>query len=77
MKKTTKYCSVSMPILLTFVSLGPIGWFFIDLLIYERYDRLIFLFVISIILTSICTYFWTFYFRYRNDDKKQDNDNKY
>jgi len=45
-------------ILLTLVSLGPIGWFFVDLL-ERRYDRLIFLFVTSIIVTAICAVFWT------------------
>ena len=63
--KSVKYNRIISPILLTIVSLGPIGWFFIDLSI-ERYDRMTFLFTVSIILTIATTLFWIFYFKYKD-----------
>ena len=60
-------------ILLTLVSLGPIGWFFVDLL-ERRYDRLIFLFVASIIVTAICAAFWTAYFCFARKADDADDD---
>ena len=60
-------------ILLTLVSIGPIGWFFIDLF-EKRYDRLVFLFVVSLALAVICAVFWTLFFSKTSADGDRENE---
>jgi hypothetical protein len=49
-------------IMLTLVSIGPIGWFFLDLA-DQRYDRLRKLFIISLVVCSISTCFWVLWIK--------------
>lgn len=66
MKRDYTKVSISTPIIMTFISCGPIGWFFYDVLICKRYDRLIYLFIMSLLVTCISTVMWLFYFRYKD-----------
>ena len=65
-KKNSK--SIMMPVMLTLISCGPIGWFFLDTLIFNRYDRIIYLSILSILLTCLSVSAWFFYFKYKNLD---------
>ena len=49
------------PLMLSVVSLGPIGWSIIDIL-EQKTDRLILLFITSIVLVVIDTIAWCVYF---------------
>lgn len=53
---------ISGPILMSLVTLGPIGGFIIDFLSGE-YDRLLMLFVVSLGCTILSTIFWMDLFR--------------
>ena len=59
--------------MMTFVSLGPIGWFFVDVL-SEKYDRLLQLFVISIICAVLSTVFWINALRLPKWDDEDESD---
>ncbi len=56
--------SIIHPVALSFVSLGPIGWFLIDYYSH-RYDRLVFLFVSSLLLSILSTLLWVLYVKLR------------
>jgi len=45
------------PVLFTLISLGPVGWFFIDLST-GRTDRLAFLYIVTILAAVIATIMW-------------------
>ena len=45
------------PALFSFIALGPVGWFFIDLS-SGRYDRLAFLYVATIVAAVVATLMW-------------------
>lgn len=52
--------SIVFPIALSAVSLGPVGWFFVDYY-SQRYERLAFLFVTALLLSILSTVFWGVY----------------
>lgn len=57
------------PLIGMFILAGPIGSFFMDLA-DERYDRLAFQFIATIILTICTTYLWSEYFQFIVAKKK-------
>ncbi len=64
-----KTASISTPILTTFVSLGPVGYFILELL-EGKIDRLLFLFIVSIAVTIVSTLTWVIYFYFKKSDKE-------
>lgn len=65
MNKNKKTFTLASPILLLIVSIGPIGWTIIDIL-NGKIDRLLILFIISIVLTVFDTILWCCYFNMNN-----------
>lgn len=64
MEKKTRVRGIFAPIIFTIISLGPIGWFVVDFLSMQ-YERLLFLFCISILLVILTTVFWFLHFFYK------------
>ena len=52
--------SIKHPIMFSIVSLGPVGWFFVDYY-SQRHERLAFLFVTALLLSILSTVFWGVY----------------
>ena len=65
--------SLAVPLLGLIISLGPVGWTVLDIL-SERYDRLLFLFILSIILTIYDTICWCCYFSKDNTFDTEENE---
>lgn len=65
--------SISVPLMISIISLGPIGWSIIDIL-DKKAERLLLLFIISIVLVVIDTIFWCKYFS-KDNSFNEDDDN--
>jgi hypothetical protein len=51
----------------TIILIGPVGWFFVDINT-QYYDRLPFIFISSLILTTVTTFLWKNYFDERREE---------
>jgi 4-amino-4-deoxy-L-arabinose transferase-like glycosyltransferase len=66
--KANKHFLLS-PLMATFVLIGPIAWFFIDLSDH-RYDRLPVLFVSSLVVMALTAVLWMIFFWNKADEKE-------
>lgn len=73
MKKPFKLTSALLP---TIVTVGPIGWCVVDI-VEGRTERLLLLFVISIILAVFDTILWCCYFSKDNTFEQEDEEDNH
>lgn len=66
-KHTVRIIRYSPPVVMTLVTLGPIGWFFINWS-SESYDKLPLVFVAALLCTILSTIFWMNAIRWDWDD---------
>ncbi|MFZ7122028.1 MAG: hypothetical protein ACOWWH_13895 [Eubacteriaceae bacterium] len=66
--------NIVLPLISSLISFGPIGWHIIDIFNGATVNRLLRLFIISIILTIGSSVIWVFYFILKNkpDEGSQD-----